>query len=310
MTPLDRPIVELRPFKNSPFPYTGNDPETGAAFLDVVQGRRRGHRSARGGGIYWQGTTYSDNRVLLALPQGFDLARPAVLIVYFHGNNAALQHDVIRRQQVPAQLSDSGLNGAVVAPQMAVNALNSSAGRFWTPRTFARFLREAAGHLGDFYPDAAAARATFNKLPVVVAAYSGGYNPAAYALTIGGAGRRIIGLILLDAAYGQIHRFVDWVSRNRQRAFFFSAFTESSAAGNAAIKAALSSRDIGFTKKLPSKLSPGSIAFLSVDGAAHEDFVTEAWVQQPLAWLFTRMHGFSRDTSHGVERQAGACSRP
>ena len=172
--------------------------------------------------------------------------------------------------------------------------LISSAGGFWTPGTFARFLHEAAGHLGDLYEDAPEARALFGRLPVVVAAYSGGYDPAAYALTVGGAGKRVIGLVLLDAAYGQTERFVDWVAHNRRHAFFFSAFTKSSAAGNAAIEAGLANEGIDFASQVPRVLVPGSATFIPVEGANHDDFVTNAWVDQPLAWLFDRIPGFSR----------------
>ncbi len=169
---------------------------------------------------------------------------------------------------------------------------NSSAGRFWTRGTFARFLGEAAGRLGDFYEDAAKARAIFSRLPVVIVAYSGGYDPAAYALTIGGSGKRVIGLILLDAAFGQTDRFVDWVARNWRRAFFVSAFTASSAAGNAAIKAGLTNEDIDFASQVPRVLVPGSVTFIPVEGANHDDFMTNAWVNRPLAWLLARIPGF------------------
>ncbi len=296
MAPLSHMVSALVPFKNTAFPYEGYDPETKMPFLDISQNGRRGHTSGRGGRIYWLDTTYSDNRALLALPEGFDLKRPAVLVVFFHGNNATLEHDVIGRQQVLAQLSASGLNGALIAPQMAVNALDSSAGGFWTRGMFGRFLHEAAERLGDLYEDAPKARALFGRLPVVVAAYSGGYDPAAYALTIGGAGKRVIGVILLDAAFGQTDKFIDWAAGNRRRAFFFSAFTKSSAAGNAAIEVGLSDRHIGYSDTLPRALAPGQVTFLPVEDADHEDFVTEAWVQQPLAWLFARIPGFSRST--------------
>ncbi len=123
MAPLSHMVSALVPFRNTAFPYEGYDPETKMPFLDISQNGRRGHTSGRGDGIYWLDTTYSDNRALLALPEGFDLKRPAVLVVFFHGNNATLEDDVIGRQQVLAQLSASGLNGALIAPQMAVNAL-------------------------------------------------------------------------------------------------------------------------------------------------------------------------------------------
>lgn len=309
MAPLDDAFATLQPFENAPFPYSGPDPETGQPFLNVTRNGRHGHMSARGG-VYWQDTTYSDNRVLLGLPQGFDLARPAIIVVYFHGNDATLERDVVGRQEILRQLSNSGLNGALVAPQMAVNALDSSAGRFWTHGTFAQFLHEAAMHLGGLYADAAAARASFDRLPVVVVAYSGGYDPAAFALTVGGAGKRVIGVILLDAAYGQIDRFVDWVAHNRRHAFFFSASSKSSSAGNAAIEAGLSSRQIEFTRKLPRVLVPGRIDFISVPGAEHQDFATEAWVRRPVAWLLSRIPGFSRRVSNASQADVGSGRQP
>ena len=170
----------------------------------------------------------------------------------------------------------------------------SSAGGFWTPGFFARFLHEAAARLGGFYKDAREARARFDHLPVVVVAYSGGYDPAAYALSVGGAGKRVVGLVLLDAAYGQIDRFVDWAAHNRRHAFLFSAFTKSSAAGNAALEAGLSKEDVDFSTALPRALTPGSASFVPALGANHDDFVTSAWVDRPLAWLLARIPGYSR----------------
>ena len=129
---------------------------------------------------------------------------------------------------------------------------------------------------------------------MVIAAYSGGYDPAAYALTVGGAGKRVVGVILLDAAFGQTDKFVDWVARNRRHAFFFSAFTDASAAGNAAIEAGLSTQHVNFAEEVPQALVPGLVRIVSVEGAGHDDFVTHAWVDQPLAWLLARIPGFAR----------------
>ena len=66
--------------------------------------------------------TFSDNRVLLHIPPGFDPKRPAVMVVFFHGHGANLAQDVYDRQQVPAQITAAGVNAVLVAPQFAVNA--------------------------------------------------------------------------------------------------------------------------------------------------------------------------------------------
>ena len=74
------------------------------------------------GGTYWEDQTYSDQRVLLHIPKGFDPRRPALMVVFFHGNEATLERDVRNRQAVPRQITESGLNAVLVAPQFAVNA--------------------------------------------------------------------------------------------------------------------------------------------------------------------------------------------
>ena len=47
-------------------------------------------------------------------------------------------------EQVPAQITAAGVNAVLVAPQFAVNAADSSAGKFWEPNGFKRFLDEVA----------------------------------------------------------------------------------------------------------------------------------------------------------------------
>src|SRR5690606_30767190 len=80
--------------------------------------------------------------------------------------------DVYLRQQVPAQISASGVNAALVAPQLALNAADSSAGKLWQPGGFARFLGEASQHLARLHGDRRSVR-SFASMPVVIVAYSG-----------------------------------------------------------------------------------------------------------------------------------------
>jgi hypothetical protein len=292
-------------FDAAPFPYHGvipGDPEANtddAPFLDAKSGDKRGHTSARGG-IYWEDETYSDRRTLLYIPPGFDLKRPAAIVVFFHGNQATLARDVIDRQQVPRQLAESHLNAVLVAPQFAVDALDSSAGRFWQDGAFLRYLREAALHLAQLQ-GGGVNRNDFAKLPVILVAYSGGYLPAAYSLQVGGAGKRIRGVVLLDAIYDETDKFADWITDHQSSAFFFSAFSASSADGNGALQDLLMNQGIMFFTEPQHCLDKGDVVFLDTgEGAVHADFVSHAWVDDPLTWVFDRIVGFPRDKS-------GAC---
>ena len=74
------------------------------------------------------------------VPENFDIRKPGVIVVFFHGNGATLERDVRDRQLVPQQISDSGVNAVLLAPQLAVDAADSSAGKFWQPGGFKRFM--------------------------------------------------------------------------------------------------------------------------------------------------------------------------
>jgi hypothetical protein len=293
LTPLAASKTALVPFEISPFPYRGEVPEKSKTFLDVVEGERLGHYSARGAVTYWEDQTYSDKRVLLHIPQGFDPRRPALLVVFFHGNEATLTRDVRRRQEVPRQITASGLNAVLVAPQFAVNALDSSAGRFWEPGVFAQFVNEAGRHLTALYGDERAGGA-FHGAPLVLAAYSGGYHPAAFTLQGGRVDDRLRGVILLDALYADTEKFAAWLEQ-RPPAFFVSAYGKAAREENTALQRLLSERGVRFQSGLPASLSRGAVAFIAAgDEVRHVDFMTEAWVKDPLKVVLRRITGFSR----------------
>ncbi len=284
--PLTRSITSLLPFANAPFPYEGIVPSTGAPFLDVVAAGRRGHVSSRAG-VYWEDQTYADNRGLLFIPAGFDPERPATMVVFFHGNDATLEDDVLARQRVAAQLQQSGLNAVLAAPQFALDAFDSSAGRFWRPRVFADWLGEAGDHLAAMLGDPRLA-ARFDRMPVVLVAYSGGYLPAAFALAVGGANARMCGVILLDAVYGEEEAFAGWIAQ-RHAGFFFSAHSESTERGNLAVQRVLAERGDRPCPRPCRRPPPGGVTFLAVGGAEHRDFVTRAWRDDPLRWLLSEL---------------------
>ncbi|MCC6888083.1 MAG: alpha/beta hydrolase [Hyphomicrobiales bacterium] len=290
--PIPAARTALVPFDIAPFPYRGIAPRTGKPFLDVEEGERRGRNAPRGG-ILWEDTSYSDRRVLLSIPRGFDIRRPAVIVMFFHGNGATLSRDVLHRQQVPRQIEQSGRNAVLVAPQFAVDAADSSAGRFWEPGVFAQFLGEAADRLARLHGDARA-RAVFERAPLMIAAYSGGYHPLAYVLTIGGATERVRGVFLLDALYGDHDKYLDWLVR-RPQAFFVSTYGPLVKVQNEEFQKQLSERGIAFTTDFPPHLVPGINAFLDVGvEVKHNDFVTQAWSADPLKVLLSRVPGYVR----------------
>jgi hypothetical protein len=290
--PLKEAKTQLVAFNASAFPYRSVIPGTRKPFLDARDGKRRGHTSLRGE-VYWEDSTYSDRRSLLYLPAGYDPQRPSLIVLFLHGQGATLERDVVTRQAVPRQLAESGQNVALVAPQLAVDAADSSAGNFWKPGHFAAYIDEAAERLMRLYGDRRAGR-NFNLAPVVIVAYSGGYLSAAYALDRGGANHRIKGVILMDALYGDEAKFAAWAAARRRQAFLLSAYTDSTKDENATLEGLLAKRRIPFTRGLPSALIPGTIAFAGCGGLdMHGDFVTRAWRPDPLRHALAMIPGYA-----------------
>lgn len=285
------PKTQLVAFNASAFPYRGTVPDTGKPFLDVQNGKRRGHTTLKGE-VCWEDATYSDRRSLLYLPPGYNVQLPGLIVLYLHGQGATLERDVQARQGIPRQIADSGQNVALVAPQLAYDAPDSSAGNFWKTGHFATYIDESAERLMRLSGDGRAG-AHFNASGVVIVSYSGGYVSTAYALAHGGAVHRIKGVILMDSLYGDEEKFAAWVAARRRFAFLLSAFTESTRQENANLQGMLGKRRIPYTSGLPTTLTPGTSAFVPCGGLEmHGDFMTRAWGPDPLRQALTMIPGY------------------
>jgi len=208
--------------------------------------------------------------------------------VFFHGNGATLERDVRDRQLVPQQISDSGVNAVLLAPQLAVNAADSSAGKFWQPGGFKRFIDESASHLARLYGDPKSAQA-FANLPIVIVGYSGGFLPTAWSLEVGGVPNRVRGVFLLDAVYGELDKFASWIEKNRT-GFFVSSYTRYTKRHDQELMQTLRDRGITVTESIDGPLRPGSVVFVQTpDGVTHRDYVTQAWTEHPVRDVLVKM---------------------
>jgi len=303
--PYQRPREELTTLvglKSSAFPYFGNNPRSDEPFINISKGERRGHRSY-GGKVYWQDETYNDNRVLMHVPEHFDIKKPGVIVVFFHGHGAKLERDVRDRQLVPQQISQSGANAVLLAPQLAVDAADSSAGKFWQPGGLKRFISESSEHLARLYGDPNAAK-TFANMPVIIIGYSGGFVPTAWSLEVGGLGNRVRGVVLLDAVYGELDKFASWVANNRS-GFFVSAYTRYTQRHDHELMAMIRDKGISVSDDMDGPLRPGSVVFVKTpDGVTHRDYVTHAWTDRPVREVLVKMASqpaLTRFASYGPE---------
>ena len=278
-------LTKLVRLASAPFPYSGIVPRTRRPFLNHRDGERVGRKTSSGR-VYWADRTYNDSRALLHIPREYDKTRPGVIVLFFHGHGATLARDVVVRQQLPAQISGSGINAVLIAPQFAVDARDSSAGNFWKPGGTKRFLGEASHQLAKMMDDPGMA-SEFASMPVIIVGYSGGYVPTAATLANGKLGDRVKGVVLLDGLYGEFNRFADWIQSTR-KGFFLSAYATSTRRGNAALMSILRKRGVHYTTELKPSLKPGSVTFVkAVD--RHRDYVTKAWAKNPISDLLSRI---------------------
>jgi hypothetical protein len=282
--------TELVAFDTAPFPYEGRVPGSDRPFLGTGESGHRGHANVRGR-VLWESETFGDNHVLLHIPSGFDPGRPAVMVVFFHGHGAILGRDVRDRQKVPAQIAASGANAVLVAPQFAVDAADSSAGKFWEPGGFRRFLDEAAEHLARAYGDPRAVQ-TFANMPIVIVAYSGGYGPLLSVMARGEVKpSRVRGIVLLDALYSGMDKFANWIASNRS-AFFVSSYTPHTRWRNVELEEMLTEHSVPYSSELRHNHLQGMVTFLPAGDVPHRDFVTHAWADNPIADILMRMEEF------------------
>jgi hypothetical protein len=262
--PVKEPLTKLVEFDSAPFPFDG----------------------AR--------HSYKDRRVLLHIPKGFDARRPGVMVLFFHGHRATLERDVRDRQQVPAQISASGMNAVLVAPQMAFDAADSSPGRFSQPGAVSRFISEAAEKLARLHGDPLTAK-SFGNMRIIIVGYSGGFLPTAYSLYTGGlAKNRVRGVVLLDGVYGELGKFTNWIENNRS-SFFISSYTHHTKRHNDELERMLTDRDVPFSREIKPDLGKGGVAFVAAD-VPHRDYVTHAWVDYPIKDIVSRLGDYQLPT--------------
>jgi hypothetical protein len=189
---------------------------------------------------------------------------------------------------VPQQISESGVNAVLLAPQLAVDAADSSAGKFWQPGGLKRFIDESAGHLAELYGDPQSAKA-FANMPVIIVGYSGGFEPTAWSLEVGGLGNRVRGVFLLDAVYGELDKFASWIESNRS-GFFVSSYTRYTRRHDRDLMAMLREKGVPVSEDMDGPLRPGTAVFVqSPDGVTHRDYVTHAWTYNPVKEVLIKM---------------------
>ena len=278
----------LIPFKYSPYPLTNK--KDAKKFFDVKnEDGRRAHNSPRGGTL-WEDTTYSDNRVLISIPANFDKKRTPTIVIFLHGNQSTLARDVIARQKIPEQIAAANINAILIAPQFAVDALDSNSGNFARRNYFSRFITEASLRISH-WQNSYQLKSQLEKAPIIIVSYSGGYLATAHILSKGSVSTRIKGVILMDSLYGQEDVFAKWLKQHHKNTFFFSTYSEPARATNEQLQYLLREKNLPTDTNIPEFLRKNTISFFKLDeNIKHEDLLTNAWTEEPVADLLRKIN--------------------
>jgi len=291
--------VTLR-LPSAPFPFDGVVPETGQPFFDATDPAtgERLHTTAQGT-RYAETRHYRDDRVLVHVAADLAAGPAPVLVVFFHGHLSVLARDVIGRMSIPQQIDGSGRAVILIAPQLAVDAMDSSPGRLWLPGALARLLDDVAVACGRWLglsdPE------PLRRAPVVLAAFSGGYKALAMGLDRGGVADRVAGIILLDAVFGAVDRFAAWAAA-APRAFLAALYSRHTRAGTLALAAALDRHGVAWSPAYPEALAP-SARHLVPCATPHPALPVDGPPRHPLGDLLRRADMLPRQLDAALQHR-------
>ena len=155
---------------------------------------------------YSAGEHYSDSSVAIFIPKGFKPKNRTDFVVYFHGwyNNI---DSACNKFRLIEQFSESKKNAIFVFPEGPKNAPDSFGGK----------LEERYG-LKYLMADVIQYLKLKNKIKsdeigrIILAGHSGAYRVISFCLMHGGLTQNISDIILFDALYGQIDKYIHWIT--------------------------------------------------------------------------------------------------
>jgi len=252
------------PMKSAPYPHPSRD--KGFTYKKVLIPRD---------------PHYSDSTVGLFIPRKFSRTPKINVLVYLHGwsNNV---RTAIAEFKLREQIAASGQNIILVFPEGPRNATDSGCGKLEDKDGLKHLVEESLATLR------AAGKIDHEKIGhVLIAGHSGAYLGLACCADHGGLDTELAGVCLLDASYGNLDMFVNWVQKH-PKGRFFSIFTDHLSAQNVYLFTHMQKFDPHCTLRIDKdvtddQLTKSRTLFLHTETLKHDD--TVQWLER---WLRTR----------------------
>lgn len=268
--------------KSTPFPLAGKDADPNFFdYVDPKTGER--FRTTRTWERLSEKDHYRDNGVLFHVPTHFNPNKPFAYVVFFHGNRTEVRQ-ALKDYRLDDQINRSAKNVILVLPPFARNAADSSPGKFAKKNAFRAFMQEVAMVLSPKLGKKQ--QKQLEQVPIILAAFSGGYKPLACILDRGGTDSRIRGILLLDGLYEDLYIFGKWLLYHSKTSFFINIYTEGSVCQDktAVLAQFLREHRFPFRQEWPKGIGSGQI-FLIRSSSDHMQVPVEGPPREPLAEL-------------------------
>jgi hypothetical protein len=181
---------------------------TNTAFPD--SGRRNGH--LYDGVLYRTEEHYSDNHVLIIVPQNFHPFTKVDLVFWFHGWNNNIDSAVVRFG-LSRQFDESCINAVLVLAETTKDAPDSYGGKLEQPDAFRKLIQDV---LNNLYEEKIVPK-NCTSGNVILAGHSGAFRVIAHILQNGNVA--VNEVLLFDALYGETDKYMKWLMANNDHRF-------------------------------------------------------------------------------------------
>lgn len=270
--PTSQPTVEqseigdtlILPLPSAPYPHASR-----------AEGFKIGNK------VYPREPHYVDSSVALFVPSGYRKGSSVDVLIYLHGHGNNVRK-ALSEFKLREQIVASGKNVVLVFPQGPRDAGDSGCGKLEDKGGARKLVEDGLRTLHERkWID------TEHIGRVLITGHSGAYRGLSYIVEVGGLDNEITDVGLLDASYGRLDAFVDWVA-NHPKGSFFTIFTDHLAPENVYLMTHLRERKVPYEltaeqMSTPEQIAAARVMFLHAEKLNHNQ--TVGWLEK---WLRSR----------------------
>lgn len=218
---------------------------------------------------------YSDPSVAVFIPRKFQSGEAVNLLFYFHGHNNNVRKS-LDNFNLRKMVASSEKNVILVFPQGPKDSRDSGCGKLEAENGFTNLVEEI---LDSLKTEGIIEHQELGR--IILSGHSGAYKVIGRILKQGGLTEKISEVYLLDATYGQLNEYLEWVTSD-ETARLVSIFTDHLALENVILMKWLSRNNMPYLLLAEEEVQPvdlqSRILFLHAENLTHGETVN--WLER------------------------------